>query len=570
LAGDRDGALSMWRAYRDVRRTSTGTEPSLSLRELAARIESAPAGKPAPSRGPASNVPALPAFHGPLVGRAAEWEILLGAWGEASAGEMRVVIIDGETGVGRSRLLDDMLRLAAMRGATVLRGRAFEAGRDVPYGAMRDLLRGAVDAPGAAGTDATWLAEVARLAPEVRLRFRGLRESPGDQVAERSLLHEGVAQLLLAAADEAPLVVALDDVHWVDGDSCQLLHHLARRLEGAPVFWCATMALGAAARNAPGARLARTLGALPTARRLHLAPLSRDEVWALIRSLGRVQHPQGGARLATRVHELTGGNALYIVELLKTLFARGWLAVDPTTSEWTFSAGGVDVLEAGEMFPSVRDGVAERVAALPDEEHALLLTIAASGHGCESSLLSYVHGISRLRAAHTADALTERHLVTEANGTYRCAHALIASVVLDSVGPARRREVHRMIALALTDAAASVGRAADPGTVARHAAAGAETAMAHRYALVASEQSAAQDAWDDALAWLDLAAACAEMPADIRAVNNATASLLERAGRPSRVVRADADRATTPSIVRSDVDLTGTIERSAAETATRR
>lgn len=570
LAGDRDGALSLWRAHRVVRRTSTGAEPSLALRELAARIESAPVGKPVPSRGLAVNGQALPVFDSPLVGRAAEWQALLAAWDEASAGEARIVLIDGEPGVGRSRLLDDFLRLAAARGATVLLGRAFDAGRDVPYGALRELLRGAIDAPGAAGTDETWLAEVARAVPEVHQRFPGIRESSGDRVAGRSLLHEGVAQLLLAAADESPLVIAFDDVHWVDGDSCQLLHHLARRLIGAPVLWCATLALGVVARDAPGARFARALGALPSARRLHLAPLSRDEVWALIRSLGRVRHPQGGARLATRAHELTGGNALYIVELLKTLFARGWLAVDPASSEWTFTAGGVDVLEAGEMFPSVREGVAERVAALPDEEHALLLTIAASDHGCESSLLSYVHGISRLRAAHTADALTERHLVAEADGTYRCAHALIAGVVLDSVGPSRRREVHRMIALALTAAAASVGRAVDPGTVARHAAAGGETAIAHRYALVASEQSAAQDAWDDALAWLDLAASCAETPADTRSASDATDSLLKRAGRPSSVARPHAGGAAIPSIVPGDVDLTGPIALSVAETVNRR
>ena len=153
-----------------------------------------------------------------------------------------------------------------------------------------------------------------------------------------------------------------------------------------------------------------------------------------------MRHPSSAARLATRTHELTGGNVLYVVERLKTLFARGWLTANAATGEWKTTAAG-DVLETGEMFPTVREGIAERVAALPDEEHALLLTVAASGHGCEASLLSYVHGISRLHAAHTCDALVERHLVAEGDGTYRCVHALIASVVLDSVGPSRRRDV---------------------------------------------------------------------------------------------------------------------------------
>ena len=566
LGGDRDGALAAWRAHRAARRTVTGHEPGLALRELAARIESAPATPPAPSRRMAADIPTLPPFDAPLVGRAAQWGMLLGAWTEASDGQARSVVIDGEPGVGRSRLLDDFLRFAATRGTTVLRVQGFSAGRHVPYSAIRELLSGAIDAPGVAGTDATWLAEVARVLPEVRQRFPGLRESSADPAVGRSLLYEGVAQLLLSAADEAPLLMAFDDVHWVDADSGQLLHALARRLAGAPVLWCATLAFGAVGREAPGAHLFRMLGALPAARCLHLTPLARDEVWELIRLLGRVRHPAGAARLATRVHELTGGNPLYVVELLKTLFVRGWLAADPATGEWTSAASGVDVLEAGEMFPSVREGIAERVAALPDEEHALLLTIAASGQGCEASLLSYVHGISRLRGAHTADLLAERHLVTESDGTYRCARALIASVVLDSVGPSRRREVHRMIAFALTDAAASVGRAVDPGTVARHAHAGGEAAMAHRHALRASEKSAEQGAWDDALAWLDFAASCAQTAADTQAVTDATSLVLERAKRSPRSACAPAGLAAMPTIGQSDMDLTGMIELTTAAT----
>jgi DNA-binding SARP family transcriptional activator len=560
LAGDRDGALSAWRDYRETRRTETGHEPGLALRELAARIESAPLISPTSLRRRTVDAPAMPAFDAELIGRTAEWETLLRALSEVWDGEARIVLVEGEPGVGRSRLLGDFLRQAATRGATVLRGRGFNGGLDVPFGPIRDLLRDAVDAAGAAGTDATWLVEVARIVPEVRQRFPGLPFSVADPTAGRSLLHEGVAQLLLAAADEAPLVVALDDLHWVDGDSCRMLHHLVRRLEGAPILWCATLALGVVARDAPAASLARALGALPSSRRLHLAPLSRDELWALIRSLGRIRHPLSGTRLATRVHELTGGNVLYVIELLKTLFARGWLAVDSTTDEWMTTGAGSDVLESGEMFPSVRDGIAERLATLPDEEHAALVTVAASGRGCGASLLSYVHGISRLRAAHICDALVEHHLVAEADETYCCANELIASVVLGSVGPSRRREVHRMIALALTDAAASVGRAVDPGAIARYAAAGGEAAMAHRHALLASEQCAAQGASDDALAWLELAASCAATPTETRAANEATAALLYGGVRPSATNGPPARRPGSPSIGREDVDLMGTPE----------
>jgi len=499
----------------------------------------------------------LPTFDTELVGRSHEWQAFEHAWAEASTGVARVVVLEGEAGVGRSRLLDDFSRLAAARGATVLRGRAYETGLDVPYGPVLDVLRGALDAPGAPGTDASWLAEVMRVVPEMRQRFPAVPEPSPLAPDGRSLLHEGIAQLLLATAEESPIAIVLDDVQWFDRDSCHVLHHLVRRLERAPILWCASFALGTVARDTAAARLTRALGALSAATRLRLAPLARDDVWQLIRSLGSVRHPEGGARLATRVHELTGGNPLYVIELLKTLFARGWLAVHPGTNEWMTTASGDGVLQTGEMFPSVRDGIAERIAALPDEEHALLLTIAAVGRGCHTSVLSYVHGISRLRAAHTCDALVERHLVAEDDGSYHCTHALIAGVVLDSVGASRRREVHRMIALALTDAAASVRRTADPGAIARHAEAGGEPAMAHRHALLASEACAARGAWHDALAWLDMAAACAEAPEERQAAERATAAVLDRAGGPPTVARARSRTPASPSMDPSDVDLIG-------------
>ena len=112
-----------------------------------------------------------------------------------------------------------------------------------------------------------------------------------------------------------------------------------------------------------------------------------------------------------------------------------------------------------------------------------------------------------------------------------------------------------MIALALTDAAASVQRTVDPSVVARHAEAGGELALAHRHALLASETCAARGAWDDALSWLDVAASCAETAEEMHAANRATAAALDRAGGSTHGNRAAARRPSTLSIGRGDVDL---------------
>ena len=551
--GEGDAALAVFHAFRARRARDEDAPPGRALRELADRIARSPKGRG--SAGVSSRVTPLPSFVAPMVGRTSEWEALLRAWQALADGEGGVVCIDGEAGTGKTRLVDDFARFVSTRDAVVLTGRAFESGLDTPFGPMLQILRGAIDAPGAGGTDGAWLSEVARIVPEMRRSYPSLPEPMRALANDGSLLHEGVAQLLLAVAEDSRVVVVLDDLQWCDADTCGLLHMLIERLRDQPILWCVTSTLGVALRDAPGVRVARALRAVPQHRRLRLTPLARDEVWQLIRTLGRVAHPDGGRRLANRVHAVTSGNPLYVIESLKTLFLRGWLKVHPESGEWLTTDIGASELAVRELLPDVRESVAERIAAVPDEEHALLLTIATTGSGCHTSLLSYVHGISRLRAAHVGDILVERHLVVETDGHYLCAHAVIASVVLESMSTSRRREVHRMIALALSDAASSVQRTADPGSIARHAAAGGELEMAHRFALLASQVCVERSAWDDALQWLDLATECARSSDELRAADEPTAVLLARDEGPPAPERRPVDLSAAPMLRSSDMDL---------------
>ena len=113
-----------------------------------------------------------------------------------------------------------------------------------------------------------------------------------------------------------------------------------------------------------------------------------------------------------------------------------------------------------------------------------------------------------------------------------------------------------MIALALTDAAESLRRTADPGAIARHADAGGEREMAHRFALMASDVCAARSAWEDALTWLDLASSSSETPEELQAADKATAALLSQAGWSSPPLRRAAKPSHVPHIGRDDLDLT--------------
>ena len=551
MSGDRSAALDAYATYRELLADETGRDPERSVMELADRIH-ATSGVASRRAATEDWYSAAPSFHGSLVGRSGEWAVLARAWKKAAAGEARVLLVEGDAGVGKTRLATDFLRWVAAEGGTVLHGRGDDVRGGVPFGAVLEALRSAIDAPGLAGTESQWLAEVARVVPELRSRFPAIGEPGPATTADGWRLIEGIAQILMALAEEAPVIVLIDDLQWCDADSCTLVHSLIRRLEATPILWCLTFSPGAVERDAPAARLARALRTFRHADVIGIKPLQEDDVWQLVRGLGRVSTPTGARRLAARLHEATAGYPFYIIELLKTLFAQGWLTVDSVSGEWIVRAHESGDGPAFTLAPSVHEAIAERIECLPDELSAVLITLAVSARGCRADVLSHVHGFSRLRAAAAGDSLVERQLALEEDGVYRCAHPVIARVVSDRLGAARRREVHRGLALSLEFTAGA--RPTDPGEIARHAEQGGEPAMAYRYAMLASEGCEQRFAYGEALTWADFAAGLTNDESEAQAVNRTTARLLDLAGRRD-VPRYE--RTTTPvaQLAAADFDL---------------
>jgi DNA-binding SARP family transcriptional activator len=530
LSGDRGAAITRFSEYRAVLARETGCEPSRSLLNLAHRVET---DAPPPNARPVTDewYARAPSFESSLIGREDEWASLVKGWKAARRGVGRIVLIQGEAGVGKSRLAEEFLRWIVAQGGTVLRGHGYDVRAGIPYEPVVEMLREALRAPGLAGTAPEWLTEVTRLVPELKQRFPALSEpeTPPNST-EGWRLFEGVAQIMLALAAEQPLAISLDDLQWCDSDSCNLLHFLARRTEHAPVLWLGTLSLGALERDAPAARLCRALRGKAHASVISLGPLTEEDLWRVIREMGHLSTPTGARRFANRIFGVTAGNPFYAIELLKTMFAQGLLAVDEVSGEWTALSGA---MTAGREFPvsqTVHDVIAERIDRLLEELNDVLITVAVAGAGCRTEVLSHVHGISRLHAAAVGDALVDRRLVVEEGGVYRCAHPVIAHVVRDGLTAVRRREVHRTVALALERMVVPEDARDIAREIARHADRGGEPALAYRFALVASEGATARYAFAEALSWLDLAASNARGPAEADAVNRLTADVLGAAG----------------------------------------
>lgn len=553
LSGNRTAALARYAEFRSLVARETGCEPSRALQALVRRVEADHAtseSRPVTDEWYAH----APSFEASLIGRDAQWKALAAAWKGVFRGQGRILLVEGESGVGKSRLADEFQRWVVAEGGTVLRGRSYDRQAGLPYEPVVEVLRSALDAPGLAGTSAEWLVEVARLVPELRDRFPALAGTADTGPGEGWRLFEGCAQVLAAISAERPVAVVIDDFQWCDDDSCNLIRFITRRLERSPVLWLGLLTLGEVERDAPASRLCRVLRAKAHADVVSLSALSEDEVWQLVREMGHVSTPTGGRRFAARLFRITGGNPFYVIELLKTMFAQGLLAMEAQTGEWTVAPVEQGASHEVLVSQTVQDVIAERVDRLPGELRDVLITIAVSGGGCRPEVLSHVHGISRLHAAAIGDALVDRHLVAEEAGAYRCVHPVIAHMVRDGLTASRRTEVHRSLALALELVFGQDGSPTVAGELARHADRGGERELAYRYARLAAEGATARYAYTEALGWLDLAASSARTAEQAEAVDHLTADVLENAGwseqpRPSRSLPI------TREIVGEDLDL---------------
>src|SRR5437763_2544097 len=248
-AGDRAAALHAYDICRAMLASGMQTEPTPETVALASRMRAVapPRRKEAPTTALALS-PAM-FLDGPLLGRTTELSTLIKVYHSAQRGQTQVVLLEGEVGIGKTRLASEFLAWAEVEGADVLHGQAFETGGQLPYRPMIEALRPRIErdnAPDALLSD-LWLAELGRLLPELCDRYPDLPAPVGHKSLARNRLFEAVARLGQALAARAPLVLFIDDVQWADAASLEVLHYLVRSLaeNATPALVLLTLHMGA-------------------------------------------------------------------------------------------------------------------------------------------------------------------------------------------------------------------------------------------------------------------------------------------------------------------------------------
>lgn len=439
------------------------------------------------------------------VGREREVDQLCTAADVALTGRGQLVLISGESGIGKTRLVEELTTYAHLRDALVLWGRSYEGEGAPPYWPWIQVIRAFSvdhDPEALAETMGPGAADIAQIVSEVRRRLPGLEPPPpsvGEEQA-RFRLFDTIATFMLNASRREPLVVILDDLHCADRGSLALLEFLAPQIGRARLLVVGTY------RDTElhaDQSLVQTLGELARVqppRRIVLRGLSRAEVARYVAMTAGVEPEQA---LVGAIHAKSEGNPFFVAEIVRLLSAEERLEG---------AAGEISIPQ------EVRELIARRLAPLSAYCREALSIAGVVGRDFDLRVLQAVADVD---ADRLLDALEEaqaaRVLAPAGPGRYRFAHVLISDALVDGLSASRRLRLHRRVDEALERAHA--GRLEHRlGELAHHfleAAPAGDAERGVRYAVAAAEHASGRLAHDESARMYERALGALELlPAD--------------------------------------------------------
>jgi predicted ATPase/DNA-binding SARP family transcriptional activator len=413
----------------------------------------------------------------PLVGRAEEWTTML-SWYRGLGPSGRLLAITGEAGIGKTRLAQAFLEQGTDSRALAMAGRCYEGESLLAYGPLADGLRGALarvtDDGWSASVAAAWLSETARLLPELLKRRPDLPpaaplEGPGAQ----SRFFEGIRQTIIGLARAHPgSVLLLDDLHWADAATTDLLTYLVRRLDGLPLFLLVTWRTGQLAPSHPLRQALSQAARGGLAHRLELPRLDLVAVRQLVRALpDATDDPE----LPARLHRETEGLPFFLAEYLAAIEGGA------------FAVGGDEsgtAVRANQTWPmplSVRELLHSRLAPVSQTGRQILQSGAVIGRSFGFETVRQASGRGEEEVISALEELMDMGLIIEQPGepghpVYDFSHEKTRALVYQETSLARRRLLHRRVAETMAD---------------HHQAAAPPAAIAHHYRAAGQDEFAA-------------------------------------------------------------------------------
>ncbi|MDP8968579.1 MAG: AAA family ATPase [Actinomycetota bacterium] len=502
-AQDRAAALAVYDRHRERLRTELGVAPSPSTRELVEQIRAdsdrvdasappAPADRQ-PQGAPAVGLPAALASHTskPLFGRAVELDLLTSRLrGVGAGGGLRCVVLAGEPGVGKTRLVAEAGRIAQSEGATVLYGRCHEDA-PFPYAPFVEALRGYVAAttPERLRVDAgPGLAQVAKLVPQLAEWSSDNPTAPADDSAIDGLrLFDAITSLLSGAARSAAVVLALDDLHWADRPTLRVLDHLARAAPSSSILVLGTYRDTELGDADPFRETLARLRRERILEQVRIGGLEQAAVAELARASSEGTPPD---ELVRAVFEETEGNPYFVEEFMRE--------VDET--EKGRPRPIADLLAEIGVPESIQDLIGRRLTRLSDSTRTIVSAASVIGPEFDIEVLARVTAtandalIDALEEALASCVIAE---LPRAAGRFMFAHILVRDTLYARLSATRRARLHGHVGRAIEE---RCGDRLDDQlpALARHYELAGDAGKALRYHILAGDAAVRVHAADDA------------------------------------------------------------------------
>lgn len=433
LRGERAEALAVFERLRTHLSAALGTEPDETTRRLAEQVRrQRTLARPAavPETGAASR-------RAPLSGRDAELARLVALWQMCAAGAARLAVLEGPPGAGKSRLAAEVAARARLDGATVAELRATPADRTTPFAGVLGLARGGLlDAPGLVAAPAEALAAFATRFDEWGDRFAAARRASPDAPGG------ALIAVVRAAAADAPVVLRVDDAHWLDRESLDTLHALVRDCTRCPLLVLLTIADGTARseldelRGRIGREVAGTV--------VRLEPLGPEALRALARWAMPGYSETDVDRLARRIGADSAGLPLLAVELLHAV-ALG-LDLHGTPHAWPEPQRTLDQTMPGDLPETIIAAIRIGYRRLSKDAQLVLAATSLGSGGMDARTIAHATELAGDRLAAALDeAEWQRWLIVDGRGYHFVARVAKDVIARDMLTEGQRRRLQDRI-----------------------------------------------------------------------------------------------------------------------------
>ena len=476
-----------------------------------------------PGETPGATSYGLTRITGPFVGRLREMAQLADALAAASTGRGRLVMLAGEPGIGKTRTAQELAYLAQRLDFHVFWGRCYEDRGAPPFWPWIQIIRLCLQGRDIEKPRSHMGAEeddITRLLPEVTHALPDLTRAPVlEPERARFRLFDSITTLLKNAAQRHPLVLILDNLHWADRSSLQLLEFLAQEIEDVPLMLLGTYSDVDISHRHPLGRSLGELTKLPSFQRIFLRGLSQNHIGRFVELTSGLTPPH---ELIEAVHLQTSGNPLFLTEVVRLLVQEGQL-----------SDRGVVPVSAWRTPEGVKEAVGRRLDRLSDRCHRMLTVASVIGREFRLDQLErLLADTSRAEVLEALEEALSARIVEEMPrtvGRYQFTHVMIQKTVNEELSATARIRLHARIAEALEHLYATSPEAHAEELAYHFAEAeiivGSERMI--RYSLLAGERALASYAYEEAVVHFERALAAKEG----QAMDSETADLLFGLGR---------------------------------------